>query len=292
MALRRGGALFWSRRSGRSDREGPPADYSLSRPCAVSGAVWFRPRRRGRDKLHCRWSSDRTGRAMKLPVRTRWRPNRRSLVRGPTLDAAVEASWDPPSSISRGRRPCRAGPCSQVPVRRCVQGGRTEGHRFWIGGDDTTRALNRHPVRQPQLAGAFLVAALVTVTLAACSTTGAKPVAAPSTSLPLPTSNPARRVGGDDPVEVDGSREGRGSPRRRTRVARRSSLLVDYFVDPALTTLRSQYVAYAGRDGLSSLGDIDLGQPRVAVGETDLGCGRYVCDEPVTTRAQEHWPAR
>jgi hypothetical protein len=39
-------------------------------------------------------------------------------------------------------------------------------------------------------------------------------------------------------------------------------LLVDYFVDPALSFLRTQYAAYA-RDGLTNVGDIEPGQPHL-----------------------------
>lgn len=42
----------------------------------------------------------------------------------------------------------------------------------------------------------------------------------------------------------------------------RITLLVDYFVDPELSFLRSQYAARA-RDGLKTVGSEDLGNPRV-----------------------------
>jgi hypothetical protein len=41
-----------------------------------------------------------------------------------------------------------------------------------------------------------------------------------------------------------------------------TTVLADYFVDPALTSLRSTYSAYV-RDGLTSIGDIDPGSPSI-----------------------------
>jgi hypothetical protein len=40
------------------------------------------------------------------------------------------------------------------------------------------------------------------------------------------------------------------------------TLLADYFVDPALSFQRTEDAAYA-RDGLTNIGDIDFGSPRV-----------------------------
>jgi hypothetical protein len=39
-------------------------------------------------------------------------------------------------------------------------------------------------------------------------------------------------------------------------------LLVDYFVDPALSTLKQQYAGLE-RNGLTTIGSLDLGQPRL-----------------------------
>ena len=138
-----------------------------------------------------------------------------------------------------------------------VCAGSTVGARF-----GRPRADRHGPMTRCRPLRAALALAAVTALGAGCSSSAAKPTAAPTT---VATTTSATTV-----AQVDAAVIGQWSAAEKASVAAAKNptdktqqlVLVDYFVDPELSSLRTQYAAMA-RDGLNAVGDIDHGAPRV-----------------------------
>jgi hypothetical protein len=107
-----------------------------------------------------------------------------------------------------------------------------------------------------------LVVGALAIALSACSTSNPKAIGPPPT---VATTTSTTTV-----AERDAAILARWTEAYRASIAASKdptspgliAVLSDYFSDSALDTLLSSYAAYA-RDGLTSVGDIDLGKPSV-----------------------------
>jgi hypothetical protein len=216
---------------------------------------------------------------MRLPVRKRWRPRRTAAAPDGEGKAAPpnDGSGVGPSILC-GRSP---SPVTAADADPCCLGNWGATHASQARprvGKRRSRGAEPRQACSPDLAAVRLpnglrgpsrrlpvvavVTGLLALGLAACSSSGAKPVASRSTLPPATTSTTSR-------AQLEQTVVSQWTAAERASVAAAKDpggpeveLLVDYFVDPALSVLRAQYAAYA-RDGLTNTGDIDLGQPRV-----------------------------
>jgi hypothetical protein len=114
------------------------------------------------------------------------------------------------------------------------------------------------------------VGVLVAMVAVGCSASNVKPVGSPRsavTGVSSTTTVPTTSTTSVAQVESAILTQWRAAEEASVAAAKdpggtAKDLLVDYFVDPALSFLQTQYAAYA-RDGLTNVGDIDNGQPRV-----------------------------
>jgi hypothetical protein len=111
----------------------------------------------------------------------------------------------------------------------------------------------------------LVLTGMAVLACAACSSNGGKHLVSPPAST-LPVSSTG--ITTEAQLEATILSDWMAAERASTAAAKDPTgsevlLLVDHFVDPALSFLRTQYAANA-RDGLIAVGDIDPGQPRVA----------------------------